>query len=584
VLCPVPMLRWLLVIFGVLITLFLAWRVLGWVRWRARRSGVLQVVLSGALGDLPPATGLRSWLRRSSGPDLPGLLELLDGVALDPKLEGLLVRVESLECGLGRADELRAALDRVRGAGKKVIVYADELGLAGYWVALGASSIRLPPTGSLNVSGVAMEFTLLDGVLDRAGVRAQLMARGKYKSMREMFTESRMSEANREMLTSLVGDLSHQLVELTASARHKSPEETKAAIDQGPFRAEEAKAQGLIDSTQYWDELGDELGIEKGKVQSAESYRRSRRRGRLWRARRGPSVALLNITGNIRSGHDRQGPNGPRATGHLSFRTALRRVVKSSKIRAIVLRVDSPGGSALASDLMWRELTLAAKKKPILVSMVNVAASGGYYTSALSGVPVWANPSTLTGSIGVVGGKFEFSKLLSRLGIGRETIASGPHANFYAATTPWSTEELAKVDRDIEAAYRDFVSKMAEARGLSYEALDSVAQGRVWTGRQALDASLVDRLGGLWDVQVALREKLSLPPGAPIRWVPAHAPRGLRPRKDADDMLANEVSNGVNAWLGAHVPGLAEALELARDLRGECLWALSWIYPHRDRG
>jgi protease IV len=574
------MLRWLLVIFGVLILLLLAWRALGWLRWRARRPKLLQVVLSGALGDLPPPSGLRSWLRRSSGPDLPGLLELLDGACRDPKIEGLLVRLESLECGLGRAEEVRAALSRVRAAGKPVIVYADELGLAGYWVALGASSIRLPPTGSLNVSGVAMEFTLLDGVLDRAGVRAQLMARGKYKSMREMFTASEMSEANREMLTSLVADLSRQLVDLTASARHKSPEETQSVIDQGPFRAEEAKARGLIDMTQYYDELGEELGIEAGKVQSAEAYRRLRRRGRLWRGRRGPSVALLNITGNIRSGHDRQGPNGPRATGHLSFRQALRRVVKSSKIRAIVLRVDSPGGSALASDLMWRELTLAAKKKPILVSMVNVAASGGYYTSALSGVPVWSNPSTLTGSIGVVGGKFEFSKLLGKLGVGRETIASGPHANFYAATTPWSAEQLAKVDRDIEAAYRDFVSKMAEARGLSYEALDSVAQGRVWTGRQALDASLVDRLGGLWDVQVALREKLSLPAGAPIRWVPAHAPRGLRPRKSADE---EALSNGVSAWLGVHLPGVAEALELAADLRGECLWALSWIHPHRDR-
>jgi protease IV len=580
-----PMLRWLLIILGILVVLFVAWRVLGWLRWRMRRSAALQIVLTGALSDLPPPGGLRGWLRRSSGPDLPGLLDLLDSAARDPKVDTLLVRIEQLECGLGRAEEVRAALTRFRAAGKKVIVYADELGLAGYWVALGASSVRLPPTGALNVSGVAMEFTLLAGVLERAGVRAQLLARGKYKSMREMFTESHMSEANRQMLTSLVADLSRQLVELTASARQKPAEEAQAAIDQGPFRAEDAKALGLIDSTQYWDELADELGMEDGKVQSAESYKRRRQRGRLWRGRRGPSVALVNITGNIRSGHDRQGANGPRATGHLSFRRALRRVAKSSKIRAIVLRVDSPGGSALASDLMWRELTLAAKQKPILVSMVNVAASGGYYTSAMSGVPVWANPSTLTGSIGVVGGKFEVSQLLERLGIGRETIASGPQANYYAVSSPWTDEQLAKVDRDIEAAYRDFVGKMAEARGLSYEALDAVAQGRVWTGRQALDVSLVDRLGGLWDVQLALKEKLSLPADAPIRWVRAQAPRGLRPRKDEDGAGASEaLSSGVSAWLDAHLPGVGEALELARDLRGECLWALSWIYPQRSRG
>src|SRR5690606_184763 len=336
-----------------------------------------------------------------------------------------------LECGLARAEEMRAALERFRETGRKVVVYADELGLSGYWVALGAASVRLAPTGALNVSGVAMEFTLLEGVLDRAGVQAQLLARGKYKSMREQFTASRMSEANREMLTSLVTDLNAQLVERVATARGKSPEEVQRAIDSGPFRAEEALGHGLIDQTQYPDQLLDELGAEDGKLQALGAYRRRLRRRRL-APRRAARVALVNISGTIRSGHDRPGPNGPRATGHRSFRQVLRRMAKSPKIRAIVLRVDSPGGSALASDLMWRELNLAAKKKPMLVSMVNVAASGGYYTSALQGVPLWASPNTLTGSIGVVGGKFEFSGLLAKLGIARETIASGPHANFYA--------------------------------------------------------------------------------------------------------------------------------------------------------
>jgi protease-4 len=212
--------------------------------------------------------------------------------------------------------------------------------------------------------------------------------------------------------------------------------------------------------------------------------------------------------------------------------------------------------------------------------MVNVAASGGYYTSAVAGVPVWANPSTLTGSIGVVGGKFEVSELLAKLGIGRETIASGPRANFYAVTTPWNAEELQKVDADIEAAYRDFVTKMAEARGVSYEALDRVAQGRVWTGRQALEASLVDRLGGLWDVKAAVRERLSLTADAPIRWVAASTPRGLRPRREED----LELSSGVLSWLRGPLPGVSDALELALDLRGEWLFALSVIQPKRWGG
>jgi protease-4 len=579
VLCAQVMIRWFYIALAVSIACLAIWRLTGWLRWRLRRPATLQIVLTGALPDIPLGGGWRNWFRRTSGPDLPGLLDVLDVAARDPKVASLLVRIEQLQCGLGRADEMRAALERVRAAGKPVIVYADELGLAGYWVSLGASSVRLPPTGALNISGVAMEFTLLEGVLDRAGIHAQLLARGKYKSMREQFTARSMSDANREMLTSLVTDLHAQFIDLVASARKKPRDEVQASIDTGPFRADQALAHGLIDVTQYSDELAEELGIDSGKVQSVADYRRGRRRGRLL-PRRATSVALLSISGTIRSGHDRPGPNGPRATGHRSLRRALRRVARSPRIRAIVLRVDSPGGSALASDLMWRELTLAAKKKPMLVSMVDVAASGGYYTSAVEGVPVWANPSTLTGSIGVVGGKFEVSELLAKLGIGRVTIASGPHANFYAVTTPWNAEELEKVDRDIEAAYRDFVTKMAGARGVSYEALERVAQGRVWTGRQALEASLVDRLGGLWDVKAALRERLALAADAPIRWVPASAPRGLRARRE-DDL---ELSTGVAHWLRSSWPGAADLLELALDLRGEWLFALSIVHPKRHGG
>jgi protease-4 len=579
VLCAQVMIRWFYIVLAVSIACLAIWRLTGWLRWRLRRPATLQIVLTGALPDMPLGGGWRNWFRRTSGPDLPGLLDVLDVAARDPKVASLLVRIEHLQCGLGRADEMRAALERVRAAGKPVIVYADELGLAGYWVSLGASSVRLPPTGALNISGVAMEFTLLEGVLDRAGIHAQLLARGKYKSMREQFTARSMSDANREMLTSLVTDLHAQFIDLVASARKKPRDEVQASIDTGPFRADQALAHGLIDVTQYSDELADELGIDSGKVQSVADYRRGRRRGRLL-PRRATSVALLSISGTIRSGHDRPGPNGPRATGHRSFRRALRRVARSPRIRAIVLRVDSPGGSALASDLMWRELTLAAKKKPMLVSMVDVAASGGYYTSAVEGVPVWANPNTLTGSIGVVGGKFEVSELLAKLGIGRVTIASGPHANFYAVTTPWNAEELEKVDRDIEAAYRDFVTKMAGARGVSYEALERVAQGRVWTGRQALEASLIDRLGGLWDVKAALRERLALAADAPIRWVPASAPRGLRARRE-DDL---ELSTGVAHWLRSSWPGAADLLELALDLRGEWLFALSMVHPKRHGG
>ncbi len=554
--------------------LWLPWRLIAWLRARAGARPTLYLVLSGSLPDLPSNAGLMGLLRRASGHALAGVLDTLDNAARDPKIETVLVRIENLECGLGRADELRAALARVVSAGKRVIVYADELGLSGFWVALGASSIRLAPSGALNVSGVAMQFTLLKGLLDRAGVRAQLLARGKYKSMREMFAAPAISDANREMLTSLVEDLSSQLQNLIAAARKQTPELAKARLDSGPFRADEAIANGLCDMTQYWDQLWDELGGEKDQVQTFDVYAKRQRRKRFWPVR--PTrVALVRITGNIRSGHDRPGRSGPRATGHQSLRRTLQQVAKSARIRAIVVRVDSPGGSALASDLMWRELTLASQKKPMFVSMVNVAASGGYYTSGLKGVPVWANPSTLTGSIGVVGGKFEVSELLAKVGITTATVASGPRANFYAIDTPWSEAELQKVDRDIDASYREFVTKMADARNLSYEALDAVAQGRVWTGQQARENALVDHLGGLHEVEIALRKQLELPSDSPIKWAAPSSRRGLLGRGESE---SEALVDRARALFHA-VPELGDALERALDLRGDRLLALSVIHP-----
>lgn len=566
------MMRWLLLVLFAPLWL-LRWFI-HWASWRRSKRATLHVVLRGALPDLAPARGLLGLFRPARGPELIALLEGLAAAAADDRLTTVLIRIEELSCGLARAEEVRAALARVRAAGKQVIVHADELGLAAYWIALGASSIRLSPMGSLNVSGVAMDFTLLEGLLRRVGVRAQLLARGKYKSYRDVFTEPELTEATREVLSSLVADLSGQLTTLVSLARGQAPEVAYEHIHRGPCRAEQARELGLIDVTQYWDELWQELGGEAGRVRGWDGYRTALRKRR-WLPRRQTRVGLLRISGNIRMGHDRQGASGPRATGHRSLTRAVRRMARSTRTRAIVLRVDSPGGSALASDLMWRELTLAAAKKPLFVSMVNTAASGGYYTSALAGVTVWASPTTLTGSIGVVGGKFEVSELLGKLGVGSASITSGPNANFYSPLQPWQPAELAKLDQDLDALYRDFVGKMATGRGLSYEAVHAVAQGRVWTGRQARDVSLVDRLGGLHEVAAAVREKLGLTPEASLRWTSAPPATRFGVERDSS---AEELARPLGAALSA-IPELAEALEFALDLKGERLLLLSPLLP-----
>jgi protease-4 len=490
-----------------------------------RKVEVLSLRAQGSLPDFPRASSLLSRLtgRGSSGVDLLTLVQALDHVTREPRVKQVTLYIDDLHCGMVRAEEVRAALVRVRDSGKHVVAYAETLSMDAYWLALGASQICLMPTGTLAVTGVSLEFTLLKGFLDKLGLQAQLRARGKYKSMAEMFTQTEVSDANREMLESLSTNLFGHLVTTTAAARELTREQVEAAFARGPLRASEALEAKLVDRLAYADELRTER--ESLRVATLGQYLK-RIRARRVLPRRQPRVALLQVTSNIKSGGHSFGPNGARrATGSTAFARAVRRVAKDPQVKGVVLRVDSPGGSALASDAMWRELTIAVaalkeKKVPFVVSMANIAASGGYYVSGLRGVDVWASPMTLTGSIGVVAGKYEASDLLRQLGIKRVAINAGPRANYYSWSTPWNEADFAKLESDLDAAYGDFVRKMADGRQLSYEQLHAVAQGRVWTGSQALTHGLVDRLGGLFDVCQALTEATHAPISEVAFWNP----------------------------------------------------------------
>ncbi len=541
------MFRWLfLVLFS---PIWLPYRALRWLVVGRRRVRVLTLKVRGTLPDTAETTGLRARLSpRGSGPTLLELLRLLHAAAHEPHLDQVVVHLSDLHCGLARAEEMRAALARVRDQGKKVSVFAESMDLTEYWIALGGSHICMVPTGTLSVTGFNMEFTLLKGLLDKAGIRAQLFARGKYKSMAEMFTQSDISAANREMLESLVASLADQLQANVLSARGMTAETWRQALENAPLRAEQALAYGLVDRLLYADELREETK-GKGSV-GAEGFGKTLAARRVL-PRRGPRVALLHVKGNITSGSAPPSRFGRSSTTSESFVRKLKKVLDAPDVSAVVLRVDSPGGSALASDVMWRELgcavqTLARQRKPLIVSMANLAASGGYYVCGLKGVEVWASPVTLTGSIGVVAGKFEASRLMERLGIQRVQVRTGPRAGYASPTTPWSEDELTKLAEDLEYAYRDFVQKMAHARNLTFEQLDGVAQGRVWTGAQAHAHGLVDRLGGIYEVLALVAKDLNCDLTALRFWTP-------------------EGRGGLRQWLSADAeePLLARAVEVA---------------------
>ena len=555
------MFRWLFLL--LLSPLWLPYRALRRALVGRRNVRVLKLEVRGSLPDVAESSGLGARLgRRKAGTDLLTLLRALDCAGKEPGLEKVLIHLHGLHCGLARAEELRAALVRVRAAGKEVIVFAETLDLTEYWVALGGSQLCLVPTGSLNATGFSMEFTLLKGLLDKAGVRAQLLARGKYKSMAEMFTQTDISSANQEMLESLVADLAEQLQTTIASARGLSAERVKEALAQGPLRAEQALNYGLVDRLVYADELREEykssLSLNLNGYQKKLAARRVL-------PRRNARVALLRVSGNIKSGSNQSGPISRRATGSSAFVRTVRKVTDSPSVAGVILRVDSPGGSALASDVMWRELgcaarLLASKNKPFAISMGNLAASGGYYVCGLHGVEVWASPTTLTGSIGVVAGKFEASRLLARLGVKRVRIVSGPRAGYASPTTPWSDEELEKLAEDLDAAYHDFVAKMAHARDMSFEQLHALAQGRVWTGAQAHKHGLVDHVGGLHDVTVRIAEQLNSDPSNLKIWIPEE--RGGLSKllsQDKDDQLLAQAASAA---------GLSDTLEQVQALIG----------------
>ena len=537
--------------------------------WAIRRAYValhgydaLSLRVEGSLPDRRSGGSLLSALSgEPPGLSLLDLLAALDRARKDPRIETIWVRLGAVHAGLARAGELRAAFARARDAGKRVVGHLEETGLAGYLVALGATQIVLPPGGALNVMGVASEVVLLKGLLDRVGIRAWMRARGKYKSARETFTETEMSPENREMTGALVADLYDQLVEAIAASRRLTKEAVRERLDQGPFSAEEALGFGLVDRVAYADDVEDELSKNKTwKPLRLERYMRLSTH--LVKRGRPAVIALVEVTGTIKSGLSVPGRERPRATGSRSFVRQVKAVAEDRRVRAIVLRVDSPGGSALASDLMWHALRQARTEKPIVVSMGDVAASGGYFVSGVPGVSILASPSTITGSIGVLTGKFDASRLYEMLGVKKELVAMGKRAGFFSEARGFSDDDLEKLESDLETHYKHFLARMAEGRGKTAEEIHAVAQGRVWTGKQALGNGLVDAHGGLLDALAKVRTLLGLDPTAPLAIVSPAARRRFPLR------LALRGERGI---LPASV---SRPLELAEYLGGERALAL----------
>jgi len=445
------------------------------------------------------------------GPTQTSFTELLLGVyraAEDPSIGEMVLSLNRLGLGFAQAQELRSAVQYFRDRGKRVVCHVSSPNNLGYYVASAADTIVIPPVSQLNLVGLRAELTFYAGTLDKLGIKADLVQIGAYKRAAETYTRTSPSEESRAMTERLLDDLYDQFVTGIADGRGLTADSVRALIDQGPFTSAEALAGGLVDGLSYRDDLGRAGILPSMPEVTFRRYRADTLLNDGWP--RLPQIAVVvaegEITGN--SGSVNPFDNSLNVTPSLMER-AFRQVDHNRDVRGIVLRINSPGGLALAGEEIHHRALKTARSVPVVVSMSNVAASGGYYI-ATPAQRFFASPATVTGSIGIYGGKVDLSGLYEKVGLTKELHVRGRNAAMLSTARPFTDEERLKYHDQLEAFYRHFVELVAENRGLDVDSVDALARGQVWSGREALANGLVDRLGGLKDALDSTARTLDL--------------------------------------------------------------------------
>jgi protease IV len=548
-----------------------------------RRSGplILELDLTDGIAEGPPQDPVQALLtiRRTR---LPDLLEGLKRASTDDRVRALVVKVGGARLGLAKTQELREAVADFRRSGKLTVAWAETFGdfVRGnlpYYLATGFDRIYLQPSGTLGLTGVAVEQVFLRGALDKLGVDFQTAKRYEYKSATELFTETGFTGPAREAARRLAESVTEQLAAAIADGRNKTPEQARELLRRGPFLAPQALEEGLVDGLAYRDEVYDQVHKEAGldaMLLYLQRYQRThaltelpRRVQSMQKARNERFVAMIYAHGAIRHGRSGRGPGpGGGGVGSDTVAAALRAAAGDERARAVVLRVNSPGGSPTASDVIWREVVrVRAAGKPVVVSMGDVAASGGYFIAAPADVIV-AQPGTITGSIGVFLGKPVLREMFGRAGISTDTVAEDENATMFSLSRPFTDTEWERINVWLDALYEDFTNKVASGRRLSHDRVDELARGRVWSGADAVANGLADETGGMRDAIAIARRRAGLPDDAPVRVYPRLGPLDqLRPAESSEVRPAAGATFGLRelftdgwgpAWQFAAAAGL----------------------------
>ena len=437
------------------------------------------------------------------------LLEIhtaIQRAAKDDRIKSLLIDVGGFSAGFAKIQQMRSDIEAFKKSGKPVYAYFESAGNGGYYLASAADKVYAPPTADLMITGLYSELPFYRGGLDKIMVEPQFYHIGDYKSYSDMFMRKDMSEAQKTAMNSILDSLYGQLVGGIASGRHLTEEQVKADIDTGMIFGKDILARGLVDGLWYRDQL--EAALEKANSNKdgwnqieLSDYAKDRRFD--FESGASKSIAVVIASGDIMSGE------GDGSNGNLGSDTVvgwLQKAADNDKVKAVVLRVDSPGGSGLASDVIWREVELVRQKKPVVVSMSSTAASGGYFIS-MGADGIVAEPGTITGSIGVLTGKFVTKKLWDWTGVNYVPMKRGQNADLFSSYVPFSPDQEKLVVSMMQEFYKDFVTKAAQGRHKSYDEIDRIGQGRIWSGEEALKLGLVDQLGGLSEAIALAKSK-----------------------------------------------------------------------------
>lgn len=452
---------------------------------------------------------------------LGDVVEGLERAAGDERVSVMVARLGAAPMGMATAQEIRDAVTAFRASGKKAIAYAETFGEFGpgntsYYLATAFDEIHLQPSGDVNLTGVIMESPFLAGTLEKLGIVPRMDQRYEYKNAMNIFTEKEFTVPHEEAMRGIADSWHAQMVEGIAAARGKTPEEVRTLVDRGPYLGAEAVEAGLVDALSYRDavyERAEEIAGEGAERRSLGKYLELAGRPH----EKGDRIALVYGVGGVQRGKSKVDPfSGDFAMGSDTVAKAIRDAVEDEKVKAILFRVDSPGGSYVASDTIWHETKRAREAgKPVVVSMGDVAGSGGYFV-AMAADKIVAQPGTITGSIGVLAGKMLTREAWAKLGLSWDEVHNGAAATMWSGLSDYEPEQWARFQAALDRIYADFTGKVAEGRGMTRDEVHAIAKGRIWSGSDAKRIGLVDEVGGMATALRLAREAAGLAPDAAV--------------------------------------------------------------------